>query len=81
MIEVFSGTGSAAIARSREPRSDPMSIPEKENKNPEKTLCDIAEEGKIDDEYKELVRDGKFVCTSCGRVAAKGKNLCNPTSL
>ena len=32
-------------------------------------------------DYKELVRDGKFVCKICGRVAAKEINLCKPAKL
>jgi hypothetical protein len=55
--------------------------PEKEQSNHEKTLCSIVETGTIDEKYKELVRGGKFVCSSCGRVAAKAENLCKPTSL
>ena len=31
--------------------------------------------------YKSLVRDGKFLCTICGRVAANEKNLCKPVKL
>jgi len=33
------------------------------------------------EEYKKLVRDGKFVCKVCGRVAASDKNLCKPVGL
>jgi len=32
-------------------------------------------------DYEELVRDGKFVCKICGRVAAKEINLCKPAKL
>jgi hypothetical protein len=32
-------------------------------------------------EYKKLVKDGKFVCKECGRVAADAKNLCDPEAL
>jgi len=31
--------------------------------------------------YKDLVRDGKFMCKVCGRVAASEKNLCKPVKL
>ena len=31
--------------------------------------------------YKELVKDGKFMCKVCGRVAADEKNLCKPVKL
>jgi predicted RNA-binding Zn-ribbon protein involved in translation (DUF1610 family) len=30
---------------------------------------------------KSLVKDAKFVCKSCGHVAAKRENLCRPTKL
>jgi len=33
------------------------------------------------EEYKRLVRDGKYMCKVCGRVAAGGKNLCKPVEL
>ena len=32
-------------------------------------------------EYKKLVKDPKFVCKACGRVAASEKNLCAPEKL
>jgi hypothetical protein len=33
------------------------------------------------EDYNQLVRDGKFVCKICGRVAAKEVNLCKPAKL
>ena len=33
------------------------------------------------EQYKELVKDGKFFCRACGRVAASEKNLCKPLKL
>lgn len=32
-------------------------------------------------DYKKLVKDGKFICRGCGRVAASEKNLCTPEKL
>ncbi len=32
-------------------------------------------------EYKELIKDGKFYCKVCGRVAASKENLCKPVKL
>jgi hypothetical protein len=31
--------------------------------------------------YKELVKNGRFYCRICGRVAASEKNLCKPAKL
>ena len=33
------------------------------------------------DQYAHLVKEPKFVCKSCGRVAASKENLCEPVSL
>lgn len=33
------------------------------------------------DEFKALVKNGKFYCQNCGRVAASGKHLCKPVKL
>ena len=32
-------------------------------------------------EFKKLVKDGKFVCKVCGRVAVDKGNLCRPVKL
>ena len=32
-------------------------------------------------EYKALVKNAKFICKICGRVAASDKNLCKPVAL
>jgi rubrerythrin len=32
-------------------------------------------------EYRELVKDGQYMCKVCGRVAASDKNLCKPVKL
>jgi hypothetical protein len=31
--------------------------------------------------YKALVKNGKFLCKVCGRVAASDTNLCKPVKL
>jgi ribosomal protein S27AE len=33
------------------------------------------------DEYKEWVREPLYVCTKCGRVARRARDLCRPVSL
>ena len=50
----------------------------------ERHLCFLHNTGFLKDkleEYKKLVKDGKFVCKNCGRVAVEGKNLCAPEKL
>ncbi len=32
-------------------------------------------------EYKQLVKNGKYVCRLCGRVAVKENYLCKPVAL
>ncbi len=49
-----------------------------------KSLCDLESNGFIKSnfkKYKKLVRDGKYVCEACGRVAQKKKNLCEAKRL
>ncbi len=47
-----------------------------------KHLCHLVEDMGIGiDEYKKLIRNAKFLCKKCGRVAAKEENLCEPTKL
>ncbi|MFB0545219.1 MAG: hypothetical protein ACETVN_05880 [Asgard group archaeon] len=43
-----------------------------------KHLCSIVETGISVEEYEKLVKNGKFVCMECGRVALKEENLCYP---
>lgn len=47
-----------------------------------KTLCNLKRELKKDmATYVLLVNQPKFVCTACGRVANKKKNLCQPEKI
>ncbi len=48
-----------------------------------KRLCDWKKERIKDkfEEYKDLVRDPKFVCKKCGRSSNDKKNLCKPEKL
>ncbi len=43
-------------------------------------LCVLVSEGKLD-EVRKLVKNPKFICFNCGRVADVGHNLCNPMPL
>ncbi len=50
----------------------------------DKTLCELEQEGFLVErfkDYKKLVRHGKHVCKSCGRVARRKENLCDPKRL
>ncbi|MDR3554476.1 MAG: hypothetical protein P4L55_06965 [Syntrophobacteraceae bacterium] len=50
----------------------------------EEHLCYLQNIGFIQsnpDEYKNLVRNPGYVCTNCGRAAAREQNLCEPEKL
>jgi hypothetical protein len=50
----------------------------------EKHLCLLQNVGYLKsnlDDYKKLVKDGKFVCKGCGRVAVNENDLCAPEQL
>jgi hypothetical protein len=45
-------------------------------------LCHMVEYLGVDiKDYKPLVKNAKYLCTKCGRVAAKQENLCEPIEL
>ena len=45
-------------------------------------LCNLCESGDCTlEEVKKLVKDAKFVCKVCGRVAVAEENLCEPVPL
>lgn len=48
-----------------------------------KKLCcwDRGEINQKIDKYKQLVSEGRYVCTRCGRVAAEKERLCKPEPL
>jgi hypothetical protein len=43
-------------------------------------LCVLVSKKKFE-EVKGLVKNPKFICFNCGRVADASKNLCNPMPL
>jgi hypothetical protein len=50
----------------------------------EQHLCFLQNVGYVEnnlEEYKRLVRNPKFVCKNCGRVAENSVNLCEPEKL
>ncbi|MCX6641761.1 MAG: hypothetical protein NTV15_00030 [Candidatus Bathyarchaeota archaeon] len=47
----------------------------------EKHLCKMVEEKTPTEKLKPLVKNAKFICKGCGRVAVKAENLCAPEPL
>ena len=55
-----------------------------QNADHQKHLCQLHASGlhkNKPDQYAHLVKEPKFVCKSCGRVAASKENLCEPILL
>ncbi len=45
-------------------------------------LCELAEHGQVSlEQIKALVKDPKFICRKCGRVANRAESLCEPVPL
>jgi hypothetical protein len=50
----------------------------------ENHLCYLVTDGDLKPgtpEYKKLVKKAKYVCTGCGRAAARPENLCAPEKI
>lgn len=50
----------------------------------EQHLCYLQNLGYVEsnlDDYKELVRNPRYICKKCGRAAASEKNLCSADKL
>ena len=47
----------------------------------ERHLCFLQNVGYFMVDYKELVKDPKFMCKKCGRAAVKKEYLCEPEKL
>ena len=43
-------------------------------------LCVLASQGKFE-EIKAVIKNPKFMCFNCGRIADREGNLCNPMPL
>jgi hypothetical protein len=52
--------------------------------NHEQHLCYLSSSGYLEqfpEAWRELVRKGRYLCRSCGRVAASKESLCLPELL
>ena len=61
-----------------------MNKPEMPHPMHDDHLCYLVNMGYIEssfNDYKELVRDAKFVCQKCGRSANSDENLCRPVKI
>ena len=57
---------------------------EEQHEGHEQHLCHLFNLRMLQDqpkEYRALVKDAKFICIGCGRVAASADNLCAPRPL
>ncbi len=54
---------------------------EKPHTGHENHLCAMVEDKGLTKEMKPLVKNAKYVCMCCGRVAANKANICSPESL
>ena len=54
---------------------------EKPHTGHENHLCAMVEDKGLTKEMKPLVKNAKYVCICCGRVAANKANICSPESL
>ena len=52
----------------------------KQEKGHEGHLCVLASESRFED-IKAVVKNPRFICFNCGRVADAERNLCNPMPL
>lgn len=49
-----------------------------------KKVCKMVKKDMLDDELKEyikIVKDARYICTKCGRVAKKEDYLCKPEKM
>lgn len=49
-----------------------------------KKLCKLVKDGALKEDmkgYSKLVKDARYVCKNCGRVAAKESHLCKSKKL
>lgn len=61
-----------------------MADPKMPHPHHEEHLCYLRNLGFVEsnfDDWKELIREPRFVCRNCGRAAAQEKNLCEPDKL
>ena len=61
-----------------------MKKPEMPHPMHDEHLCYLINMGYIKsslEDYKKLVKDAKFVCTTCGRTANSDENLCKPQKI
>jgi rubrerythrin len=58
-----------------------MPLYEKSHVDHDQHLCSLVAEGIELSDYKDLVRNPKYICRVCGRAVASEKNLCDPVPI
>jgi len=61
-----------------------MASDKKDKFDSERTICKLVKDKTLKNhlrEFLELVKDPRYYCSKCGRIAHKKRNLCEPEKI